>query len=76
MTEANKNTDILWYHGESDGVVPFPLQKAGVKTLKSLGVQNVEAKSVPRMEHSAHPVQFKALTEFLDSRIAATNEEM
>eukprot|EP00466_Bigelowiella_natans_P004325 jgi/Bigna1/86313/estExt_fgenesh1_pg.C_90258 len=50
FAEANQETKILAYHGKDDDVVRPQLALAGMKELKSYGL-NVEMRLVPRMGH-------------------------
>tara|TARA_B110000208_G_scaffold69034_1_gene89155 strand:+ start:4374 stop:4754 length:381 start_codon:yes stop_codon:yes gene_type:complete len=54
---ANAGIRVFWGHGESDGVVTYPLQAIGVSLLTELGA-DVTQKSYTRMAHSACPQEF------------------
>lgn len=63
---ANAGINVFWGHGESDGVVTYPLQALGVTALKALGA-NVTATSYPGMAHSACPREFRDLDAWLNA---------
>jgi len=68
INAANKETPVLWCHGDADPTVTFACQKEGITVLESQGVP-LTHKAYGGMGHSACNPEFEDLLAWLKERL-------
>lgn len=75
ITDVNKNTETVVFHGTADGVVPFSAGKKAFELLKKLGADQITFESFEGMAHSSCDKEMNLLRKFFEKVLNDEEEE-